>query len=154
MSRVGKILINWCLCQKLSLSPLYFNKTLFHKSSARSSLISGPGLNSSPLEAKNPEVFASFSNSLSTSWQVDGETVETVADFIWGAPKSLQMVIAAMKLKDAYSLEGKLWPTLDSILKNRDTTLLTTSQSYGFSSSHVWMWELDSKESWAFLFIF
>ena len=45
-----------------------------------------------------------------TSWQIDGETVETVADFILGAPKSLQMVIAAMKLKDAYSLEGKLWP--------------------------------------------
>ena len=43
-----------------------------------------------------------------TSWQIDGETV---ADFIWGAPKSLQMVTAAMKLKDAYSLEGKLWPT-------------------------------------------
>ena len=44
-----------------------------------------------------------------TSWQIDGETV---SDFIfWGAPKSLQMVIAAMKLKDAYSLEGKLWPT-------------------------------------------
>ena len=43
-----------------------------------------------------------------TSWQIDGERVETVSDFIWGAPKSLQMVIAAMKLKDAYSLEGKL----------------------------------------------
>ena len=43
-----------------------------------------------------------------TSWKIDGETVETVADFIWGAPKSLQMVIAAMKLKDTYSLEGKL----------------------------------------------
>ena len=43
-----------------------------------------------------------------TSWQIDGETVKTVADFIfWGAPKSLHMVIAAMKLKDAYSLEGK-----------------------------------------------
>ena len=46
-----------------------------------------------------------------TSWQIDGETVETVSDFIFCAPKSLQMVIAAMKLKDAYSLEGKLWPT-------------------------------------------
>ena len=46
-----------------------------------------------------------------TSWQIDGETGETVADFILGAPKSLQMVTAAMKLKDAYSLEGKLWPT-------------------------------------------
>ena len=43
-----------------------------------------------------------------TSWEIDGETVETVADFILGAPKSLQMVIAAMKLKDTYSLEGKL----------------------------------------------
>ena len=46
-----------------------------------------------------------------TSWQIDGETVETVADFTFWASKSLQMVIAAMKLKDAYSLEGKLWPT-------------------------------------------
>ena len=43
-----------------------------------------------------------------TSWEIDGETVETVRDFILGAPKSLQMVIAAMELKDAYSLEGKL----------------------------------------------
>ena len=43
-----------------------------------------------------------------TSWQIDGETVETVADFFGGAPKSLQMVTAAMKLKDTYSLEGKL----------------------------------------------
>ena len=43
-----------------------------------------------------------------TSWQIDGETVETVANFIFEAPKSLQMVIVAMKLKDAYSLEGKL----------------------------------------------
>ena len=43
-----------------------------------------------------------------TSWQIDGETVETVIDFIFGAPKSLQMVTAAMKLKDVYSLEGKL----------------------------------------------
>ena len=46
-----------------------------------------------------------------TSWEIDGETVETVSDYFWGAPKSLQMVIAAMKLKDAYSLEEKLWPT-------------------------------------------
>ena len=47
-----------------------------------------------------------------TSWQIDGETVETVDDFLGGgAPKSLQMVTAAMKLKDAYSLERKLWPT-------------------------------------------
>ena len=53
-----------------------------------------------------------MASGLNTSWQIDGETVETVSDFIfWGAPKSLQMVIAAMKLKDAYSLEEKLRPT-------------------------------------------
>ena len=46
-----------------------------------------------------------------TSWETDGETVETVSDFILGAPKSLRMVTAAMKLKDTYSLDEKLWPT-------------------------------------------
>ena len=46
-----------------------------------------------------------------TAWEIDGETVETVSDLFWGAPKSLQMVITAMKLKYTYSLEGKLWPT-------------------------------------------
>ena len=46
-----------------------------------------------------------------TSWEIDGETVETASDFILGAPKSLQMVTAAMKLKDAYSSEEKLWQT-------------------------------------------
>ena len=46
-----------------------------------------------------------------TSWQIDGETVETVAEFIFWAPKSLQMAIATIKLKDACSLEEKLWPT-------------------------------------------
>ena len=46
-----------------------------------------------------------------TLWEIDGETVEMVADFIFWSSKSLQMVIAAMKLKDAYSLEGKLWAT-------------------------------------------
>ena len=46
-----------------------------------------------------------------TSWEIDGETVETVSNFIFWAPKSLQMVTAAMKLKDACSLEEELWPT-------------------------------------------
>ena len=57
-----------------------------------------------------------------TSWVIDGETV---ADFIFWTPKSLQMVIAAMKLKDTYSLEGNLMTNLDSILKTRDITLST-----------------------------
>ena len=46
-----------------------------------------------------------------TSWEIDGETVEKMSDFIFGAPKSLQMVTAAMNLKHIYSLEGKLWLT-------------------------------------------
>ena len=51
-----------------------------------------------------------IASSLITSWQIDGETMETVRGFILGAPKSLQMVTAAMKLKDTCSLEEKLWP--------------------------------------------
>ena len=46
-----------------------------------------------------------------TSWEIDGETVEAARDYFWRAPKSLQMVTEAMKLKDTYSLEVKLWPT-------------------------------------------
>ena len=57
------------------------------------------------LSSQNTKIIASGAI---TSWQIDGETMETVRDFIFRAPKSLQMVIAAMKLKDAYSLEGKL----------------------------------------------
>ena len=57
------------------------------------------------LDIQKTKIMASSSI---TSWEIDGETVETVSDFIFGAPKSLQMVMAAMKLKDAYSLEGKL----------------------------------------------
>ena len=52
-----------------------------------------------------------MASGLITSWEIDGETVETVSDYLLGAPKSLQMVTAAMKLKDAYSLGEKLWPT-------------------------------------------
>ena len=68
-----------------------------------------------------------------------------------GAPKSLQMVTAAMKLKDAYSLEEKLWQPRQHIKKQRQYFACEGpySQSYGFSSSHIWMWELDHKEGWA-----
>ena len=72
-----------------------------------------------------------------------------------GAPKSLQMVTAAMKLKDAYSLERKLWPRhighRQHIKKQKHyfANKVPSSQSYGFSSSHVWMWELDYKDRWA-----
>ena len=60
------------------------------------------------LNIQKTEIMAS---SPITSWQIDGETVKTVTDFIFGAPKSLQMVTAAMKLKDACSFEDKLWAT-------------------------------------------
>ena len=57
-----------------------------------------------------------------TLWQIGGGTMETVRDYFWGAPKSLQMVTAAMKLKHAFSLEENL-SNLDSILRNKDITL-------------------------------
>ena len=70
--------------------------------------------------------------------------------FSW-APKSLQMVTAAMKLKDTCSLEEKLWQTWVAIKKQKYyfADKGPSSQSHGFSSSHVWMWELVYKESWA-----
>ena len=75
-----------------------------------------------------------------TSWQIDGETVETVTDFIFWAPKSLQMVTAAMKLKDTPWKESYDQPR-QHIKKQRHyfTNKDLSSQSYGFSSSRVWM---------------
>ena len=68
--------------------------------------------------------------------------------FFW-APKSLQMVTAAIKLKDAYSLEEKLWPTKQHIKKQRHYSANKgpSSQGYGFSSGHVWMWEWTVKKT-------
>ena len=76
-----------------------------------------------------------------TSWQIDGETVVTLADFNFWAPKSLQMVIEAMKLKDACSLDEKLCPTRQHIKKQRHyfANKGLSSQGYGFSCGHVWM---------------
>ena len=66
--------------------------------------------------------------------------METVSDYFWGAPRSLQMVTEGLKLKDTCSLEEKLY----SVLKSRDITNKGSSnQNYGFSSSHVWMWEME-----------
>ena len=85
-----------------------------------------------------------------SSWQKDGETMETVRDFILGAPKPLQMVTAAMKLKDTFSLEESYDQPRQHVKKQRHyfASKCPSSQTYGFSSSHVWMWELDHKESW------
>ena len=75
-----------------------------------------------------------------TSWQMGGETTETVSDFIFWAPKSLQMVTAAVKLKDAYSLESYDQPR-QHIKKQRQYFVNKdpSSQGYGFSWGHVWM---------------
>ena len=74
------------------------------------------------------------------SWQIDGETVETMTDFIFWAPKSLQMVTAAMKLKDTPWKESYDQPR-QHIKKQRHyfTNKDLSNQGYGFSSSHVWM---------------
>ena len=84
------------------------------------------------------------------SGQTNGETMETVTLFSW-APKSLQIVTAALKLKDTYSLEENYDQPRLHIKKQRHyfANKGSSSQNYGFSSSHVWMWELDYKESWA-----
>ena len=85
-----------------------------------------------------------------TSWQIDGETMETVTDFIfWGAPISLQMVTAAIKLKDACSLKKSYNQPRQHIKKQRHYFVNKgpSSQGYGFSSGHVWVLELDYKES-------
>ena len=74
-----------------------------------------------------------------TSWQIDGESWKQWQTLFWGAPKSLQMVTAAMKLKDAYSLEEKLWQPRDHVKKQRHyfANKSPSSESYDFSSSHV-----------------
>ena len=86
-----------------------------------------------------------------TSWQIDRETVETVSDFIFWGSKITAASDCSHEIKRCLPLGRKVMTNLDSILKNRDITLPTkiqsSSQSYGFSSSHVWMWELDIKKA-------
>ena len=86
-----------------------------------------------------------------TSWQIDGETMETVTDFIFLGSKITANSDCSCEIKRCLLLRRKVMTNLDSILKKWDITLTNkgpSSQSYGFSSSHVWMWELDYKESW------
>ena len=82
-----------------------------------------------------------------TSWQIDGETVETVADFIFGGSKITADSDCSHEIKRHLLLGRKVMTNLDSILKRRNIVHKgPSSQGYGFSSSHVWMWELDYKE--------
>ena len=87
-----------------------------------------------------------------TSQQIDGETTETVADFILGGSKITAHGDCSHEIKRCLLLGRKVMTNLDSILKSRDITFVNkgpSSQGYGFSGSHVWVWELDYKESWA-----
>jgi len=86
-----------------------------------------------------------------TSWQIDGETMETVTDFILGGSKITANDDCSHEIKRCLLLGRKAMTNLDSTLKQRYSFANKdpSSQSYGFSSSHVWMWELDCKESWA-----
>ena len=84
------------------------------------------------------------------SWDIDGETVETLSDFIFWGSRITADGDCSHEIKRRLLLGRKVMTNLDNILKNRDITLLTkilSSQGYGFSCSHVWMRELDYKES-------
>ena len=84
---------------------------------------------------------------------MDGETVETVSDFIFLGPKITADGDCSHEIKRCLLLGRKVMTNLDSILKSRDIILSTkvhlSSQGYGFSCGHVWMWELDCEEGWA-----
>ena len=86
-----------------------------------------------------------------TSWQKDGETVETMTDFISLGSKITADGDCSHEIKICLLLGRKAMPNLDSIVKNRHyfANKCASSQGYDFSSSQVWMWELDYKESWA-----
>ena len=87
-----------------------------------------------------------------TSWQIDGETMETVTDFILGGSKITVDGDCSHEIKRHLLLERKVMTNLDSLWKSKDVTLPTKVclvKAMVFSSSHVWMWELDHKESWA-----
>ena len=87
-----------------------------------------------------------------TSREIDGKIVETVADFIFLGSKITADGDWSHEIKRYLLLERKAMMNLDSILKSRDITFTDKgpcNQSYGFSRSHVWMWELDHKEGWA-----
>ena len=87
-----------------------------------------------------------------TSWQIDGEIMETVTDFIFLGSKITTDSDCSHEIKRHLLLRRKAMANIESILKSREVTLLAnkglSSESYSFSSSHVWMWELDHKETW------
>ena len=99
----------------------------------------------------NTQKTKTMASSPITSWPIDGETMETVTDFTFLGSKITADGDCSHEIKRRLLLGRKAMANLDRILKSRDITLTTKvqSQSSGFSSSHIWMWELDHKESWA-----
>ena len=101
------------------------------------------------LNIQKTKIIASGPN---TSWQIDGETVETVPDFIFLGSRITADGDWSHEIKRHLLLERKVMTNLDSVLKSRDITLpmkVCLVKAMVFSSSPVWMWELDYKESWA-----
>ena len=99
----------------------------------------------------NKQMITYWAFSAITSWQIDGETMETVTDFIFLGFKIAADSDCSHEIKRCLLLGRKAMTNLDSILKSRDIALLTKAHLVKvtvFSSSHVWMWELDHKESW------
>ena len=91
-----------------------------------------------------------MASSIITSWQIDGKTVEIVADSIFWGSQITADGDCSHEIKRHLLLGRKVMTNLDSILKSRDIVNKgLSSQGYGFSCGHVWMWELDCKESWA-----
>ena len=87
-----------------------------------------------------------------TSWQIDGETVERVSDFTFLGSKIMADGDCSQEIKRRLLLGRNVMTNLHSMLESRDITLSSkglSSQGYGFSSGHVWMWELDCEEGWA-----
>ena len=100
------------------------------------------------LNIQKTKIMASGST---TSWQILGETMETVTDFVFWGFKITADGDCSHEIQRCLLLGRKVMTNLDSILKNRHyfANKGPSSQNYGFSSSHVWIWELDYKESWA-----
>ena len=95
-----------------------------------------------------------MASGLITSWEIDGETVETVADFILWGSKIIADGDCSHEIKRCLLLGGKVMTNIDSLLKSRDITLpakVYLVKTIVFSSSHAWMWDLDYKESWALM---
>ena len=112
-----------------------------------------PGsINGNFLLDQKTKIMASWAGPI-TSWQIDGETMETVADFIfWGGSKITTDGDYSHEIKRCLLLGRKVMTQLRQHIKKQRHYFAKTdlsSQSFGFSSSHIWMWELDYEESWA-----